>query len=275
MSTFHGVFGGLMMLLGMAASGIAQPAYPLTIVSPTSGTVVSPGQALTISVTADSGVYPNGTTMFVTGAGPIGSAGPLTGSSGDFSLTIPTNADLGVYNVTALAKDSSGNPVTSLPITLDIERSDYPTGGRVSPLSFSFAYIGDSVSFDVDGTFSDGVVTLDKSTLAIFSTDNTNVAIVQNRRLIATGPGRTYLEVSYGAFPSPLTKALVIVKPSRVRGDLNGDGRVDQDDVNILQSALNTAATTPNDSRDLNQDGLINGADLSILQSLCTKPSCQ
>ena len=54
-----------------------------------------------------------------------------------------------------------------------------------------------------------------------------------------------------------------------LRGDLNGDGQVDIDDVNIIDLYLNTPATSPNDARDLNHDGLVNALDARILTTLC------
>jgi hypothetical protein len=56
--------------------------------------------------------------------------------------------------------------------------------------------------------------------------------------------------------------------------DYNGDGVIDQRDVAILNSALNTPATGPNDPRDLNQDGVINILDSRILITQCTLPGC-
>jgi hypothetical protein len=67
-----------------------------------------------------------------------------------------------------------------------------------------------------------------------------------------------------------------VVVLNSARGDLNGDGRVDNSDVAILQAALNTPATIVNDARDLNQDGQITSADVTLLKALCTtqKPLC-
>lgn len=57
-------------------------------------------------------------------------------------------------------------------------------------------------------------------------------------------------------------------------GDLNGDGVVDQTDLDILLAAKNTPATGPGDPRDLNGDGKIDALDARKLVTLCTRPGC-
>ena len=59
-----------------------------------------------------------------------------------------------------------------------------------------------------------------------------------------------------------------------IPGDLNGDGVVDQKDLNLILSALNQPAAKPFDPRDLNHDGVINVLDARKLILLCTHPRC-
>lgn len=60
----------------------------------------------------------------------------------------------------------------------------------------------------------------------------------------------------------------------RIPGDLNGDGVVDQKDLNLILHALNQPAAKPFDPRDLNYDGVINVLDARKLILLCTHPRC-
>lgn len=55
--------------------------------------------------------------------------------------------------------------------------------------------------------------------------------------------------------------------------DYNHDGVIDQNDVNLLNARLNTAAL-PNDAMDLDQDGQITSADAGLLATQCTYPGC-
>ena len=63
-------------------------------------------------------------------------------------------------------------------------------------------------------------------------------------------------------------------EPQPIPGDLDGDGDVDRDDMNIILAARNTPASGPDDPRDLDGDGMITGLDARKLVLLCTRPRC-
>ena len=58
------------------------------------------------------------------------------------------------------------------------------------------------------------------------------------------------------------------------QGDINEDGIVDMDDLNIILAARNTSADGPDDPRDLDGDGMITALDARKLVLLCTCPRC-
>lgn len=62
--------------------------------------------------------------------------------------------------------------------------------------------------------------------------------------------------------------------PPPLRGDLDLDGDVDQNDLNILLAARNKPASGPSDPRDLDGDGKITVLDGRKLTLLCTRPRC-
>lgn len=57
-------------------------------------------------------------------------------------------------------------------------------------------------------------------------------------------------------------------------GDLDRDGDVDRDDLNIILAARNTPASGPDDPRDLDGDGMITMLDTRKLVLLCTRSRC-
>lgn len=263
----------LAYLFGAACIGVIALAdaqsTPLIITSPANATAVTPGQSLpvTVTVAAGSGL----SAVAILGQDPLGAAGPLAGSPVTLYLTIPTTTSPGTYSITAAAVNASGVLVTSLPVTVDVEPTETAAAILVQPTSVNLRFVGDVLPLSVIGTLTGGLQSdLRGSSQLVTTSENTSVATVQGALITATGAGQTRIDVQYGA---NLVKVLVTV-PASIRGDLNGDGKVDKSDLNIITSALNTLATGPNDARDLNHDGVINALDARILVTLCTKPGC-
>jgi hypothetical protein len=72
------------------------------------------------------------------------------------------------------------------------------------------------------------------------------------------------------------TTSMVVVSvttPERARGDIDGDGDVDNDDLNIVLRYRNQPVTVCPEC-DLDGDGMITALDSRILVSLCTRPRC-
>jgi Dockerin type I domain/Galactose oxidase, central domain len=61
---------------------------------------------------------------------------------------------------------------------------------------------------------------------------------------------------------------------SRAEGDVNCDGKVDRDDLTLVQSALGLSACATDDPRDLNQDGKVDALDAQLLVNKCTTFGC-
>src|ERR1700690_1137305 len=117
---------GLVSIVFVALCAAQAPA-PLTITTPISGAVVTPGQPLAITVTIASGTYPNGIAIF--GQAPFGVTGiqSVTGSVVFFSLPTPANTPPGSYRLTAVGTNASGTLVSSASINVLVEMQGSPT----------------------------------------------------------------------------------------------------------------------------------------------------
>jgi hypothetical protein len=189
------------VLLSVASSAqIIHQGNALVITSPSTGTVVNPGETITISVTVNSGTYPKGIAIIGGEAGGPGvMAGPLSGPSPSFSVTIPANADSGPFAISANGIDSSGKFDSSFQVTLDVERSGSLVSLRVDPPTIHFQNVGQSLPLTVIGVSANGSWQgLTHSSLLHITSNDTAIASVQNDSIKASGPGNTHILVSYG-----------------------------------------------------------------------------
>lgn len=170
----------------------------LVITSPANGTVVNPGETITVLVAVNSGTYPKGVAILGgETSGPGVTAGPLSGSSLSFSVTIPANADSGPFQISANGIDSSGNFDASFRVTLDVERTDTPVSLRIDPQSFHIQQ-GQSLPLTVFGVYADGSWhELTQSSRLQVTSSNTAVAAVQNGTIAGNGAGNAAIQIAY------------------------------------------------------------------------------
>lgn len=263
----------LAILLGHAAVAQNAPG-PLTIISPTNGTVVKPGQTITVTVTraANSGI----TSVALQGFGwtPIvGGPDPLA-----FSVSIPATAQPGSSQIVAFdltPRGPIGLGAASAPLLLTVQGPIVTSlGANFKAIHFRLA--GAQRRVHVFGIAAGVRVGLQDPSAILFSSQNPSVATVDQAGLVtAMGPGQTTVSAIYtNPNNARVSIAVPIFVPQSTHGDLNGDGKVDLEDVAIIQGALNSTAVGPNDARDLNHDGVINALDARILTTLCTYPRC-
>lgn len=201
------------MLLA-AGAGAQVRSNALIITSPANGTVVAPGQVISVSVKVNSGTYPGG--IGIVGGqdgGTMVIAGPLSGSSLTFSVTIPTDAAPGPLGISATGADSSGNLDASSEVTLDVERTDSPVSLRTDPPSFHIQQ-GQSLPLNVIGVYADGSWhALTRSARLQMTSTNTSVATVQNGSIVGSSPGNANIRISYASLTA---NAPVVVSNSTV-----------------------------------------------------------
>ncbi len=176
----------------------------LRITSPGSGSVVHPGDTVTISVSADYSVEK----LALIGQHPLGVGQVLSGGAGiiargqgemrplQFVLRVPKEIQPGIYHVTAIGRTSGGD-VESEALTLDVEKTQEPSRIWAEPALLQFTRTGDSIPVRVLGAFAEGPnEELTRSTKTTFTSADPRVATVSSSGMVtAVGHGKTTIQV--------------------------------------------------------------------------------
>lgn len=195
----------LVLVAGLGAITSRAQQDLIHILSPSTDTVVRPGQTIIITVTADTSVEK----LVLIGQHPLGvgqvvsdpTPGVVTRGQGDsrpvrFQLTIPFQIPPGSYRVTAMGTTSSGE-MESQAITLDVERPDEPAKIWTEPSFISSIHPGDQIPIRVLGSFADNSQEeLTKSNKTSFTSADPHIATVTSDGLVTgVAPGKTFIQV--------------------------------------------------------------------------------
>jgi hypothetical protein len=247
-----------------------QASNSLQIISPTDGTVVSPGSPLTVSVALNGGINITKAAVIAEEIGIYGLN--IANSTATITFTIPSIA-AGPKLLTAMGSDSSGNIVFSSSIKIDIEPNGYLTAINLDYKTIKFDYPGQQISLNATGMFLDGThYNMSRSLGTTYTSNDPTVASVDRFGMVtAVGHGNsntTQIVVQNGNISTTVS----VYVPTTIPGDLNANGIIDQDDLNVILTYLNRPASGTFDARDLNHDGVIDLSDAQAEVSLCNKP---
>jgi hypothetical protein len=262
------LFGMTIAVILIATVGGAQTTPSISILSPKNETVVQPGQTLQITATS-SGV----TQVAIIGTKIGPTALQPGGTSLNFSVVLPANMRPGRYYLHGVGTTAGGALVQSTAVSVRVQ-SVGVSALQINPSVVMLLAPGRQILLDVEGTTTQGQVRMFPQDM-MFSSANPGVASVDTNGIVTgQSAGTTQILASFSTGNDTLSASTTVTVGGAVRGDLNNDGLVDIDDLNILDSVLNTPANGPNDARDLNHDGVINALDARILVTLCTYPRC-
>jgi uncharacterized protein (TIGR03437 family) len=239
----------------------------LSIVSPINGATVISGQLVSVAVTLTGGVAASGVQLLIPA---LGISDALSQSPYTFAITFPADA-LGPQKIIAMATTGPADAIFSNTITLVVVSSSPVASLSTNFTTVPLSYIGQTAHLRVIGKYVDGsnsdVTMLPSTTLT--SQDTAVAKVDTSGNVTAVGAGKTTITAKNGVLSAPVAVSV----PATIRGDLNGDGKVDQNDLNLLLVAVGTPISGPFDARDVNGDGVLDSKDVDALQPVCY-PRC-
>jgi hypothetical protein len=151
----------------------------LRITSPPEGTVVHPGQELSVDVSASGGPFEGvAVAAFLAQSfSPAATVQPYW-----FTLTIPLSAPIGPSDIVAMGRVASAPlPIDSLPVSIDIERSDAPQSLFPPYDRFEAStWVGGQEHIQIYGKYPDNPrVDLTRSTLTTYETTSKGIVSIE------------------------------------------------------------------------------------------------
>lgn len=163
---------------------------PLEISSPVSGTIVNPGQEISVNVVSPAGVQFTG--ILVVGGGPIGISTMATKIPAEISVKIPTDIACRLYPLTAFGIMPAGGNLESKSVDIDVERPDLPVSLSSQFKTLILEAEGQSVPVLLVATFADGSeLEVTESSRLVYKSTNPEVATVNSSGMVTAGAAGT------------------------------------------------------------------------------------
>ncbi len=210
------VIFGLTAFLAFSLCGrcFAQSQPLLQITSPADGTVVHPGQTITITVAPASGA--SFVMVGIVAENPIVEGQYLAAPPYQFSITIPKSISARKYHIQAQGVISRGHGADSPLINLDVEPGAPMSSLRVQPSVVIADFAGENHPLAVWGDFSDGsTMNITNASGTTYSGGNPTVATVNSNGVVTVANpavrGYVAITVQYGN-----QKAVINVSTTRL-----------------------------------------------------------
>jgi Bacterial Ig-like domain (group 2) len=227
----------------------------LQITSPASGTVVNPGQTLSVTVTSPTNIAFTQVAVF---AEPIGISSIASSVPAQFSLSIPKDISCRSYRIMSVGTTLSGQYVSSTEVLIDVERSDSPTSLSTLMPAIEFDNLGETFPVTISASFSDrSSFEVTESSKLVYNSSNPNVATVDATGMVtALGVGKTSITATYGGslhITIPITVPPQALEPSAT--SLNFGSQTVGIDSNPQQISLTNKTYGPMKIFELNTTG--------------------
>jgi hypothetical protein len=208
------IFFALTLTLATGSLATAQQVQPpLQISSPAEGSLVNPGQNVSVTVTSPAGVP--FTQVFVVGENPIGFSAIANAVPAQLVVSVPVGLAPRPYLLTAWGVTAQGDLVGSLAVAIDVERLDSPTQIMPEPRTIAFESQGEQLPIRIWGTFADGsYLDLTDSSSMAYASSNTGVAAVDATGIAtAIGAGSASVTATYGLGAQSVNIAISVPPP--------------------------------------------------------------
>lgn len=195
------------LLIAIVGGATAQDKPPLRIESPRNGTVVHPGDTITVVVSSPSGTAAG---AFVLGEGGIEGGDMAFHFPARFSVSIPAKLRPGRYMLSAVGKVPGGREPVDAMIELDVEPPENNAQGASVTADASVEKIkgderlilgsqGEEFPLAITATYSNGKQQdISESSRLIFRSSNPSIATVTANRMVkAVGRGEASITAIY------------------------------------------------------------------------------
>jgi Big-like domain-containing protein len=210
------ILAGIVLATFEPASVAALPQTEpvIQIKEPAPGSVVNPGQTLTVKVISPTPAL--FAELALMGEAPIGFAGTISQLPGEFLVSIPKDIDLGSHRLTVEGTPRSGREPIFAAVEIDVERSDVPISMSAMLSGINLDSPGEQIPLEVLVHYLDGsTYPATSSSRVSFSSANTEVATVDaSGQVTAVAPGIGLITVKYTQGDNKLSIGVPVQVPN-------------------------------------------------------------